>query len=84
MRGSGLQSKLPEQHPSPKPAHAITVKRRVITQNWNVLRLGLGNQHAVEGIFVWSGKQSGSDSMVDGDSQRLETFQHKNAGKLSG
>ena len=43
---------------SPQSFHAVTIERPIIADQRDVLSDSLGNEHAIERIGVWTGKQS--------------------------
>jgi hypothetical protein len=58
---------------SPNPPNTVVVKHKVLADDSEILSLGLRDQHAIEGIFVWARKGSGPDSVFDANCQTPET-----------
>ena len=45
-----------------------------ITDDWHIFRLGLSNEHTVKWILVRARQQSGADTMLCRNGQKLKTF----------
>src|SRR6476646_10700179 len=67
----------------PEPSDAVRIKRCVIAEDRNVFRLGLGDQHTIKRVLVWSRQQPRAHCMVEGDNQGLKTFPRQIACKVS-
>jgi hypothetical protein len=74
----------PNQAPLPDSANSIRIKNAFIRDNGDTFGLSLGNQHAVERIFVWPGQQASANGMVRRDREQFESFARYNAHKISG
>jgi hypothetical protein len=48
----------------PHSAHAIPIERGIVADNGKVLGLGLGNQHAIKGVLMWSGQETRPDGVL--------------------
>ena len=68
---------------SPEPPDAVRIKRSVIAEDWDIFRLGLGDQHTIERVLVRPGQQPRADCVVSGNGQRLKTLPRQIARKVS-
>ena len=68
----------------PQPPHAVTVKHRIATHNWNTFGLRLRNQHTVKRIFMRAGKESRAQGVVNRNRKTLETFLRENVAEIGG
>ena len=58
---------------SPKPAHTVAFEDPLLGDDRDILGLSPGNQHAVKGVLVKAGPETGT-SMVVGRQPRIVNF----------
>jgi hypothetical protein len=58
----------------PQPSNPIDFKDRFVADDRYIFRLGLSNQHTIEGVFVRSWQKASSNAVRDGNSHQLEPF----------
>ena len=68
----------------PNSTDAVGVEHQAVADYWHALGLSLGDEHAVERVLVWAGKQTSADSVVGGDRPQLETFSFQIAHEIRG
>ena len=68
----------------PEAAKFVGVEDGVVADDGKVFGLGLCDEHAVEGILVGSGEQSGAGGVGGGDGKRFKGFLSKNRVETEG
>jgi len=62
----------------PEAAELVGVKHAIAADDGQIFGQGLSDQHAVEGIFVRAGKETGTSRMLNGDRKSLDGLTSKN------
>jgi hypothetical protein len=58
----------------PEAAEFVGVEDRIVAEDGKVFGLGLSDEHAVEGILVQAGEESGAGGVSARDGERFEQF----------
>src|SRR5882757_6308907 len=61
----------------PQASNTVGIKRLVIAEDREALRLCLGDQHAIKRIFVRSRQQTCAHRMIHGDGQTFKALTRK-------
>jgi len=72
--GPYKQSNRAAEAASPDAANTVGFKDPLVGGDGEVFCLGLGDQHAVKGVFVRSGEEAGANAVVDGNIQGRKPF----------
>lgn len=72
------------RRPLPDAPYSVGSENVFVADNGDVLGLGLGYEHAVEGVLVRTGQQARADGMIGGDRQQLEALAFQAAGEIGG
>lgn len=62
----------------PEAAELVAVKDAIAADDRQVFGQRLSDQHAVEGIFVGAGKETGTSRMLNGDRKGMDRLASKN------
>jgi len=68
----------------PEAAEFVLIENGVGADDRQVFGMGLGDQHAVKGIAVWTRKKAGAGRVNGSDGKRLEQFLGENFVKMQG
>lgn len=74
LRPIQQMDELKDEEIRPRAPELVGVKDGVVAEDGKILGLGLGNQHAVEGILVRAGEKSGAGGVSRCNWERFEEF----------
>src|SRR5260370_40707190 len=63
----------------PDAAEAVGVEEGLVAENREIFGLSLGDEHSIERVLVRTGKESGANSVLDGNGKELKAFAFKMA-----
>jgi hypothetical protein len=58
----------------PNAAKPVSVEKLLFTDDGKIFGLGLGDEHAIEGITVGARKETGAESVLDRDGKQLKAL----------